>query len=93
MGLFAGGYNDRAKSEMDYVTIVTRGNAVDYGELTVARYYLAGVSNGTVGLFAGGTDGSYKNTIDYVTIATPGNAVDFGNLTVARAYLAGVSGN
>jgi hypothetical protein len=39
---------------MDYITIATTGNAVDFGDLTVARHNLAGVSNATRGVFGGG---------------------------------------
>jgi hypothetical protein len=39
---------------MDYITIATTGNAVDFGDLTVARYFVGGVSNPTRGVFGGG---------------------------------------
>jgi hypothetical protein len=86
-GLFGGGY----QNVIDYVTIASAGNATDFGDLTVARSYLAGCSSATRGLFGGGFVGSYQNVIDYVTIASAGNATDFGDLTVARSYLAGCS--
>jgi hypothetical protein len=35
---------------MEYITIATTGNTTDFGDLTVARYALAGVSNGHGGL-------------------------------------------
>jgi len=87
-GLFAGGYvNDGTSSynnfAIDYVTIATPGNALDFGDLTAQRTSggrrAGGLSNDTYALFFGGTAGT--DVIDYVTIATPGNATDFGNLT------------
>jgi hypothetical protein len=75
---------------MDYITIATTGNATNFGNLTVSRGLLAGVSNATRGVFGGGTTSSA--VMDYITVATTGNATNFGNLTVGRAELAGVSG-
>lgn len=68
---------------MDYVTIATTGNAVDFGDNTVTRYHAGGCSSSIRGLTAGGTDGgsfTNLNMIDFVTIATTGNATDFGDL-------------
>jgi len=87
-GLFGGGSAGANSNVIDYVTISTTGNAVDFGDLTVARHALASCSNSTRGLFGGGAD---SNIIDYVTISTTGNAVDFGDLTVARGALASCS--
>jgi hypothetical protein len=70
---------------IDYITISTTGNATDFGDLTVARYYLSGFSSSTRGVFGGGiTPVVSTNTIDYVTIATTGNATNFGSLSVNR---------
>jgi hypothetical protein len=90
-GLFAGGTTGSNSNVIDYLTIATTGNAVDFGDLTVARWRLSSCSNGSRGLFAGGIAASSSDVIDYVTIATTGNAVDFGDLTVARDYLASCS--
>ena len=89
-GLFGGGSTGSDSNVIDYVTIASTGNATDFGDLTVARYGLAGCSSTTRGLFAGGYSPT-SNVIDYVTIASTGNATDFGDLTVARYYLAGCS--
>ena len=80
-GLWAGGYVSSFVNTIDYVTIATLGNAVDFGDLTASRGQLTGLSNTTRTLFAGG--GSYSNTIDYVTNDTTGNATDFGDLTAS----------
>jgi hypothetical protein len=88
--LFGGG--DTTTNVIDYVTIATTGNAIDFGDLTVARQQLAGCSSETRGLFGGGNvSGNSQNIIDYVTIATTGNAIDFGDITQARDLLAACS--
>lgn len=95
-GVFAGGYNGSSpENTIDYVSIPTPGNAVDFGDRTITGYQLAGCSDGSRGLFAGGdvtgSGSSQTNTIDYVTIATPGNAVDFGDMTTVRSGLTACS--
>ena len=94
-GLFCGGassyYNNAGSNvnTIDYVTVASPGNATDFGDLSTARFYSAGASDGTYGIVAGGitqTGGSNEvNTIDYVTTATPGSASDFGDLTISVA--------
>ena len=54
----------------------------NFGNLTVERYALQGVSNNTRAAMMGGyASPTMLNTIDYVTIASTGNASDFGDLT------------
>ena len=73
----AGGGNDGSYvNTIDYWTIPTQGNAVDFGDRTVSLYAEACASN-TRGLFGGGV---YTNTLDYITISSTGNAADFGDL-------------
>ena len=91
-GVFGGGYTDPAYetqwTDIQYVTIASKGDAKDFGELFTGRYRFYGCSNTTRGLFMGGAYTSSApntisslNTIDYVTIASLGNATDFGDLT------------
>jgi len=75
---------------IDYVTIASTGDAIDFGNLDASRYGLGSCSNQTRGLFAGGYQppGSQISNVDYITIASQGlNAQDFGDLTVARYYM------
>ena len=84
--LFAGGYNNTPASgtevnNIDYVTIASTGNSTDFGDLTIASWYLHGTSNGTRGVFAGRMTTAPTTSdprIDSVVIATLGNAVDWG---------------
>ena len=83
---FGGGQTSPAVSDViDYVTIGSTGNATDFGNLSVARHSLSGVSNNTRGVFMGGLEPAYGSTMDYVTIASTGNAADFGDLFVAHS--------
>ena len=77
-GVFGGGNPGSANGTMQYVQIQSQGNALDFGDLTVARQS-TGLGNATRGVF-GGNAHPTGDTIDYIHIATTGNAVDFGNL-------------
>ena len=87
-GIIAGGRvsvsDGDYKNYIQYVTIDTPSNALDFGDLTIARAETGGCGNGTRGVFSGGftNNGGNNtyNTIDYITIASPGNAQDFGDL-------------
>ena len=70
---------------IDYVTISTLGNAIDFGNLTETTQYLSKGNCGSRsrGLYAGGYTTSDSNTIGYITISSTGNATNFGDLTVA----------
>jgi len=79
---------------VDYVTIASTGNATDFGNLSTAIHYAAGVSSNTRAVKCGGWSNANTtavNEIDYFTIASTGNATDFGDLTVARGGMAGCS--
>jgi hypothetical protein len=82
-----------AYNTIDYVTIATTGNALDFGDLTQARRGTAAFSSPTRGVNAGGVLGNspQTNVVDYVTIASTGNATDFGDLLAATGYAAGCS--
>jgi len=71
---------------LDYITMATTGNAIDFGDATALFTTGQSAAGLTKALFSlGNVGGSYVNTIDQVTIATTGNATDFGDLTVARS--------
>ena len=75
-------------STVDYVTIPTTGNALDFGDTTTnAVLEGAACSNSTRGLFSGGyTPGPVrKKNIDHFTLATLGSVTDFGDLNVGRS--------
>ena len=69
-------------NHIEYISISTFGNSVDFGDLTRASRHVAGnVASPTRGCFGGGYKsgtGGYA-AIDFVTITTLGNAQDFGD--------------
>ena len=64
---------------IDYVTISSIGNAIDFGDMTNQRRLGASFSSSTRGIMAGGITPSRVNTIDYVEMSTKGDAIDFGD--------------
>jgi len=103
-GIFAGGatygspgsypgYKD--SQVIDYVTIASTGNAIQFGNLVHTIGWGSGkCSNSTRGLFASGFDNdpaTYQTKISYITIATLGDTTEFGDTTVARSYIAGMA--
>ena len=72
---------------IQFVTIPTLGDAVNFGEMTTARNSHSGCSNSTRGLIVSGQNPSNLDSIEYITIATEGNGIDFGDIsTSARDY-------
>lgn len=85
-GIWGGGFDLPASANyniIQYITIASTGNAVDYGDLTVARRGIGACSSPTRGLFGGGVDPAITNVIDFITISTTGNATDFGDLVTS----------
>ena len=94
--IWMGGGAPGVQTTIDYFQTSTAGNAVDFGDLSVARDLNAGGGSFTRGLCCAGNPGSspyVTNTIDYIHFASTGNAADFGDVTAARSYLAGMSNN
>ena len=89
-GLSGGGADPANIAHIDYMNMTTRGNGLNFGDLTLARNNPSGCSSSIRGLYCGGSPTT--DIIDYVTIASTGNAIDFGNLTVAR-YSTGSCGS
>ena len=56
---------------IDSLEFASRGNAADFGNLSVTRYQLGGLSNQTRAVNCGGYEsGSFINVMDYATIAS-----------------------
>ena len=91
-GYFAGVYS------MQYITIATTGNSLDFGTIAGEQLFRGGsCSSTTRGIFGGGygnTPTGFTNAINYITIATKGNTTDFGDfIQEARNGLAACSSN
>ena len=101
-GVWGGGYNTPSspqvpspfpsgfQNEMEYVTIASKGNGIDFGDFT-ARNSMATFGSPTRGIFAGGATPTKINTMEYITIASAGNAADFGDLIFPMNYGGGCS--
>jgi hypothetical protein len=78
---------------IDKFSFSSDGNASDVGDLTQARYLLAGQSSDASGYASGGTGLGIPpyNTIDKFPFSSDANATDVGDLSVARSGLAGTS--
>ena len=85
-GIFFGGYRTGSpyyvENHIDYITIASNGNAIDFGDLTSPRAQGGCAAHSTRAVFAGGGGDPLgtQNVIDFVTIMSAGNAVDFGDL-------------
>ena len=84
-GIWASGnYHPSGVNIIDYVTISTAGNAVDFGDTSDKWKYNAGCASRTRGISAGGISPSnvpnYTNIMEYITIASTGDTTDFGDL-------------
>jgi len=94
-GVFGGGYSPTPtyvmQNEIDYITIASEGDAIEFGDLTVARGRPGSCSSSTRGLWAGGATPILQNVIDYVEIPTLGSALDFGDLTQQKRNVGGCS--
>ena len=76
-----GGSSDNT---LEYVTIASEGNPIDFGDLSQARFLGARGNSSTRGVFLSGyAPGGYNDTIDYVEMGTLGNALDFGDMNTA----------
>ena len=84
-GFAAGGMSSPSPTTMseviDFVTIQSTGNAVDFGNMTSARLGPSGAQSPTRGLMFGGKDSETRNIIEYITMSSTGNAADFGDLS------------
>jgi len=94
-GLFAGGFVYPSPyprvNLIDFITIATLGNSIDFGDLTVTGQGPGANSNSLRGVFGGRTNPAKQQVIDFVEIATTGNAVDFGDMLNVFAGCAGTS--
>ena len=77
---------------IQYVTMATLGNTIDFGDINDSVAQNVGVSSPTRAVSMGGNKAPGDiDIIDYVQIMTTGNALDFGNLLAARRGGSGAS--
>ena len=96
-GLFYGGNPNTGAAwfnTIEFITMTTTGNAVNFGDLSLTCGDCHGGGNATRGIIQLGyvaSPAAYSNKLEFVTIATTGNSVDFGDLTAVRSNLGGAS--
>ena len=66
-------------NKIDYITIPSAGNAIDFGDMVTALFAAAGMSSRTRAVVSGGrqTPGNVSD-IQYLTMSSTGNTVDWG---------------
>ena len=75
--------NAGSTNVIDYITISTLGDAIDFGDMpSVSGYGTALASSTRIAITRGydAPSGAYTNEIKYVQIMTTGDAVDFGDM-------------
>ena len=86
--VFAGGTSPSNVNTIDFITIASTGNAVDYGDLIGTASQVGGVASPTRGIFF-----RPNTNLDFVTIASTGNAEDFGDLSLNASACGNGYGN
>ena len=98
-GLWGGGYRQDPTATfydtIDYVTMASTGDAVDFGNFAQTQCYGLSGCSPTRGVHGRGYigPGVKTNNIAYVTISTTGDAEDFGDTTTVDAGPTGTSSN
>ena len=89
-GLFGFGINPASPGTIDYITISSTGNAVNFATGS-SKTNTAGCASNTRGLFGGSNSPAVTNTIEFVTISSTGTITDYGDLTTGRGQLGACS--
>jgi hypothetical protein len=99
-GVYIGGTNELVSpyggstisytNTIDYITIASLGDAINFGDTITKAAHGNAVCNSTRGLIAVNYTGGPRYAVEdiqYLTISTTGNTQDFGDLTRAETYL------
>jgi len=91
-GVYSGS-NGATNNNIDFFTMSSQADGLDFGDLPITSRGVSGCSSPTRGIFfLGDNAGSTRvNTIEYVTISTTGNSSDFGDSTTTARYSSGCS--
>ena len=87
-GVFTGG-SPPTRDHIEYITIGTLGDSIDFGELFVASTNFASLTDGSRAIIAGGDPN--VGTMHYLNMASLGNTADFGELAESRGAAGGVT--
>ena len=91
-GVYSGS-NGATNNNIDFFTMSSQADGLDFGDLSITSRGVSGCSSPTRGIFfLGDNAGSTRvNTINFVTISTTGNSSDFGDSTTTARYSSGCS--
>ena len=92
-GIFSGGRDAPASptavNNIDYITIASTGNSLDFGDLTRTKQACSSTASATRSVIFGGyISPTYYTDIDYITISSGGGASHFGDLVHDRGWSA-----
>ena len=92
-GIIHGGrdVNNNHMQVIQYITIATTGNSLDFGDVAVNSAHQMGGSSPTRGVVGAGFNPSVTNAMEFVNIMSLGNASDFGDCTARDEVLGGCS--
>jgi len=76
--IWGGQGNPSNRDNIDYFTIASEGNAIDFGNMLGASQTTQGLSSSTRGISYGHGEPE-SNVIQYTEISTTGDAIDFGD--------------
>lgn len=81
--VISGGFTSSgATNVIEYFTIATTGNGVDFGDITAGSADRSTAYNTTYTVTRMSSTGTQ---LYYINMSTPGNSTDFGNLSVSRS--------
>jgi len=88
-GVYSGGDPGSGHTDViQYLTIPTTGNTIDFGDLTQSRRGCKSCGSRTRGLtMSGAGPVPRSDRIDFITISQTGTCTDFGNLDSAQALV------
>ena len=90
--MLMGGDNPSRVDFAHYVNIMTQGDSIGFGDLSIAISQSGGAGNEIRAMLLGGSlDSGNSDTIQYTTLGTQGKFQDFGDLSSARQTVAVVS--
>ena len=99
-GIFAGNRGANPGSpgvntnNIEYVTLMSIGNAQDFGDLSEIRIQSNGsMTSSTRMVMQGGINPSAVSTMDYITMASTGDAIDFGDVSTTVREISSSTSN
>ena len=85
---------DTITNVIEFLTIATTGNSIDFGDMTQAKQTVCAMFSSTRGVLSGGytpSSPNQTNVVEFIEIATTGNATDFGDGVRTSSGRAGAS--